>query len=188
MTTRGQTGANTLHVCKAPARVATWKLFSACTRLARSPVFLGCPSLSSPRLPSRSLVYSAWCTSLLTTYIMVVTRRTPAAPVPTSRNPSSQPIPRVAKKPILDTSNVPGKPSPLSNGSTLDSSNRADDVEVDKAVSVFFPGPSHVVVLDEPLACGCMSISAISSELEICVACGWKVGATVFPSFRPPTV
>ncbi|PIL25167.1 hypothetical protein GSI_13056 [Ganoderma sinense ZZ0214-1] len=64
---------------------------------------------------------------------MVVTRRTPAAPVPTSRNPSSQPIPRVAKKPTSDTPNVPAKPSPLSNGSTLDSSNRATDVVVDKA-------------------------------------------------------
>lgn len=165
MTTRGQTGANTLHVCTAPGRVATLKLFPARTRHARSPVFLGCPSLSSSRLPSRSLVYSAWCTSLLATHIMVVTRRTPAAPVPTSRNPSSQPIPRVAKKPTSDTSNVLGKPSPLSNGSTLDSSNKTDDVEVDKAVSVFLPSTSHVVALVEPPACGCMSIPVISSEI-----------------------
>ena len=68
---------------------------------------------------------------------MVVTRRTPAAPVPASRNPSSQPIPRIAKKPDPDTPSVHNKPSPLSNGSTLDTTDRANYPETDKAVSVF---------------------------------------------------
>ncbi|TBU30579.1 hypothetical protein BD311DRAFT_219584 [Dichomitus squalens] len=67
---------------------------------------------------------------------MVVTRRTPAAPVPTSRNPSSQPIPHIAKKPDQDTQSLPNKSSPLSSGTTLDTTNKAHVGETDSSVSV----------------------------------------------------
>jgi hypothetical protein len=54
---------------------------------------------------------------------MVVTRRAPAAPVPTSRTPSSQAVPRV--KPKVPAGTTPEVSSPLANGTskaTVDSS------------------------------------------------------------------
>ncbi|KAI0675681.1 hypothetical protein C8Q78DRAFT_1005911 [Trametes maxima] len=64
---------------------------------------------------------------------MVVTRRTPAAPVPSSRTQSAQAVPRLAKKANLD--NVPDKPSPLANGSTVDSAANSVAVDADKATA-----------------------------------------------------
>ena len=46
---------------------------------------------------------------------MVVTRRAPAPPVPTTRSNSAQPIPRVKGK---APHTVPDVPSPLSNGAS----------------------------------------------------------------------
>ncbi|KAI0369129.1 hypothetical protein BV20DRAFT_1053422 [Pilatotrama ljubarskyi] len=66
---------------------------------------------------------------------MVVTRRTPAPPAPASRTHSAQPIPRLAKKANQDPQNVPDKPSPLVNGSTVDSAANSVDADVDKAVN-----------------------------------------------------
>ncbi|OSD04859.1 hypothetical protein PYCCODRAFT_1465817 [Trametes coccinea BRFM310] len=67
---------------------------------------------------------------------MVVTRRTPAPPAPTSRTHSTQPIPRLAKKATQDDPTVPDKPSPLSNGSTVNAADDLAAVDTDKAVNV----------------------------------------------------
>lgn len=61
---------------------------------------------------------------------MVVTRRTPAPPASASRTPSTQPVPRLAKKTNQDTLNVPDKPSPLVNGSTHDATPKSEDVGI----------------------------------------------------------
>lgn len=66
---------------------------------------------------------------------MVVTRRTPAPPASASRTPSTQPVPRLAKKTNQDTLNVPDKPSPLVNGSTHDATPKSEDVSTSKPVS-----------------------------------------------------
>ncbi|KAI0653160.1 hypothetical protein C8Q70DRAFT_1038131 [Cubamyces menziesii] len=65
---------------------------------------------------------------------MVVTRRTPAPPAPTSRTHSAQPIPRPAKKAHQDSHSVPDKPSPLSNGSAPEPPTHSAAGDVDKAV------------------------------------------------------
>ncbi|GJE91262.1 hypothetical protein PsYK624_074110 [Phanerochaete sordida] len=54
---------------------------------------------------------------------MVVTRRAPPAPVPTSRTNSAQPLPRVKAK--VPSTTAPDVPSPLANG---DSRSDADDL------------------------------------------------------------
>ena len=58
---------------------------------------------------------------------MVVTRRPPVPPVPTSRTNSAQPIPRVKGKVPLST--TPDVSSPLSNGTTQDDTEHLDSVD-----------------------------------------------------------
>ncbi|CDO69647.1 hypothetical protein BN946_scf184851.g35 [Trametes cinnabarina] len=65
---------------------------------------------------------------------MVVTRRTPAPPAPTSRTHSAQPIPRLAKKATQDASGAPDKSSPLSNGSTANAATDFAAADVNKAL------------------------------------------------------
>lgn len=74
---------------------------------------------------------------------MVVTRRTPAPPVPASRTQSTQPIPRIAKRANPDTSSIPDKSSPLANGSSADAAAKSAAVDVDKAVSVPVTPPRY---------------------------------------------
>ncbi|KAI0331642.1 hypothetical protein GY45DRAFT_597784 [Cubamyces sp. BRFM 1775] len=76
---------------------------------------------------------------------MVVTRRTPAPPAPTSRTHSAQPIPRLAKKAHQDSHSVPDKPSPLSNGSAPDPAAPLAAGEVDKAVSASTNALCHYI-------------------------------------------
>ncbi|KAL1940799.1 hypothetical protein VTO73DRAFT_7840 [Trametes versicolor] len=66
---------------------------------------------------------------------MVVTRRTPAPPVPASRTQSTQPIPRIAKRANPDTSSIPDKSSPLANGSSADAAAKSAAVDVDKVAN-----------------------------------------------------
>ncbi|KAI0630587.1 hypothetical protein C8Q77DRAFT_1134116 [Trametes polyzona] len=66
---------------------------------------------------------------------MVVTRRTPAPPVPASRTHSTQPIPRIAKKATSDASNLPEKPSPLANGSSADTTAKSAAGDSEKAAN-----------------------------------------------------
>lgn len=81
---------------------------------------------------------------------MVVTRRAPAPPVPTSRTNSAQPIPRVKGK---APHTVPDVPSPLSNGSSraepaagVDVSSSAADDEVSSFLSSTRPALSRVQI------------------------------------------
>lgn len=55
---------------------------------------------------------------------MVVTRRAPAAPVPTSRTNSSQGVPRV--KPRVPSGATPEVSSPLANGASKTTANNVD--------------------------------------------------------------
>ncbi|TFK90129.1 hypothetical protein K466DRAFT_597174 [Polyporus arcularius HHB13444] len=64
---------------------------------------------------------------------MVVTRRTPAPPAAASRTHSAQPIPRLAKNASPEAQTVPGKSSPLVNGSTHEVPSKAGGADVDKA-------------------------------------------------------
>ncbi|OBZ74226.1 hypothetical protein A0H81_05953 [Grifola frondosa] len=54
---------------------------------------------------------------------MVVTRRAPAPPTPTTRTNSAQPIPRATKKAPQSIPNIPGVSSPLSNGKSREDLN-----------------------------------------------------------------
>ncbi|KAH9857245.1 hypothetical protein C2E23DRAFT_807141 [Lenzites betulinus] len=78
---------------------------------------------------------------------MVVTRRTPAPPLPASRTHSTQPIPRIAKKVQPDAHSAPDKPSPLGNGSSADSAAKSAAGDVDKATNA---SPKSVKLKGKP--------------------------------------